>query len=253
MLVLGGVLFISWGVWDGFFAKYPIMPRRVLNRTFVCLLYFSFDYTINNLVRMRLYRLFLLLFELPGRHVLFVLDLGGDRLERKSTSRQVSTSTNDVDPGPYLLHEHCNGSHVQSCHRRRSHSEDHSPIQGPSDDWVLHSNPVSRSIQSSLTIQWCIAGLPINHPPDRCRPSLLSGVHWYRRSHHRHCILRRRSGLGTPSGYGHRRRCTQSLEFYWQLHFYRYFGYCMESRGPRKSRKVRWTHLQRDREGGTLR
>jgi len=35
MLVIGGILFISWAVWDGFFAKYPIMPRRVLNRTFV--------------------------------------------------------------------------------------------------------------------------------------------------------------------------------------------------------------------------
>jgi len=35
MLVIGGILFISWGVWDGFYAKYPIMPRRVLNQTFV--------------------------------------------------------------------------------------------------------------------------------------------------------------------------------------------------------------------------
>jgi hypothetical protein len=35
MLVIGGILFIAWGVWDGFYAKYPIMPRRVLNRTFV--------------------------------------------------------------------------------------------------------------------------------------------------------------------------------------------------------------------------
>jgi hypothetical protein len=46
MLVLGGVLFISWAVWDGFFAKYPIMPRRVLNRTFVChVLYTSIKLT----------------------------------------------------------------------------------------------------------------------------------------------------------------------------------------------------------------
>ena len=35
MLVIGGVLFIAWAVWDGFYAAYPIMPRRVLNRTFV--------------------------------------------------------------------------------------------------------------------------------------------------------------------------------------------------------------------------
>jgi hypothetical protein len=35
MLVIGGLMFIAWGVWDGFYAKYPIMPRRVLNRTFV--------------------------------------------------------------------------------------------------------------------------------------------------------------------------------------------------------------------------
>jgi hypothetical protein len=35
MLVMGGVCFIAWAVWDGFFAAYPIMPRRVLNRTFV--------------------------------------------------------------------------------------------------------------------------------------------------------------------------------------------------------------------------
>jgi hypothetical protein len=35
MLVVGGVLFISWCVWDGFYAKYPLMPRRVFNRTFV--------------------------------------------------------------------------------------------------------------------------------------------------------------------------------------------------------------------------
>jgi hypothetical protein len=35
MLVIGGVLFISWAVWDGFYAQYPIIPRRVLNQTFV--------------------------------------------------------------------------------------------------------------------------------------------------------------------------------------------------------------------------
>jgi hypothetical protein len=31
MLVIGGVLFISWAVWDDFYAQYPIMPRHVLN------------------------------------------------------------------------------------------------------------------------------------------------------------------------------------------------------------------------------
>jgi hypothetical protein len=35
-LVVGGLLLIGWGVWDGFFARYPIMPKRVINRTLVC-------------------------------------------------------------------------------------------------------------------------------------------------------------------------------------------------------------------------
>jgi hypothetical protein len=35
MLVIGGILFIGWCVWDGFFATYPFMPHRVFNRTFV--------------------------------------------------------------------------------------------------------------------------------------------------------------------------------------------------------------------------
>ncbi|WRT67511.1 uncharacterized protein IL334_004483 [Kwoniella shivajii] len=35
MLVIGGVLFISWCIWDGFYAQYPFMPKRVFNRTFV--------------------------------------------------------------------------------------------------------------------------------------------------------------------------------------------------------------------------
>ena len=35
MLVIGGVLFLCWVAWDGFYAEYPIMPKRVLNRTFV--------------------------------------------------------------------------------------------------------------------------------------------------------------------------------------------------------------------------
>jgi hypothetical protein len=36
LLVVGGFLLIGWGVWDGFFARYPIMPKRVLNRTLIC-------------------------------------------------------------------------------------------------------------------------------------------------------------------------------------------------------------------------
>jgi hypothetical protein len=35
MLVLGGCFFIAWCVWDGFFAEYPFMPRRIFNRTLV--------------------------------------------------------------------------------------------------------------------------------------------------------------------------------------------------------------------------
>lgn len=35
MLVVGGVLFISWCIWDVYFAEYPFVPRRVFNRTFV--------------------------------------------------------------------------------------------------------------------------------------------------------------------------------------------------------------------------
>ena len=35
MLVIGGILFLCWTAWDGLYAEYPIMPKRVLNRTFV--------------------------------------------------------------------------------------------------------------------------------------------------------------------------------------------------------------------------
>lgn len=37
MLIVGGVLFISWAIWDGFFAEYPFLPKRVFNRTLVSL------------------------------------------------------------------------------------------------------------------------------------------------------------------------------------------------------------------------
>lgn len=35
MLVCGGILFVAWCIWDGFFSEYPFMPKRVFNRTFV--------------------------------------------------------------------------------------------------------------------------------------------------------------------------------------------------------------------------
>lgn len=41
LLVVGGLLLIAWAVWDGFFARYPIMPKRVLNRTLICAMYVS--------------------------------------------------------------------------------------------------------------------------------------------------------------------------------------------------------------------
>ncbi|OXG87858.1 siderophore-iron transporter Str3 [Cryptococcus neoformans Gb118] len=44
MLVIGGVLFICWCIWDGFFAPYPFMPKRVLNRTFIACLTADFFY-----------------------------------------------------------------------------------------------------------------------------------------------------------------------------------------------------------------
>ncbi|WWD08232.1 hypothetical protein V865_006343 [Kwoniella europaea PYCC6329] len=44
MLVIGGILFICWAVWDGFYAEYPFMPRRVFNRTFVACLLADFFY-----------------------------------------------------------------------------------------------------------------------------------------------------------------------------------------------------------------
>ncbi|OCF35087.1 siderophore-iron transporter Str3 [Kwoniella heveanensis BCC8398] len=52
MLVIGGILFISWLVWDCFFAEYPFMPRRVLNRTFLACVgvdffYFFSSYLVN--------------------------------------------------------------------------------------------------------------------------------------------------------------------------------------------------------------
>jgi len=44
MLVVGGMLFIAWCVWDSFFAQYPFMPRRVFNRTFVACVMVDFFY-----------------------------------------------------------------------------------------------------------------------------------------------------------------------------------------------------------------
>jgi hypothetical protein len=36
MFVVGGVLLVVFGVYEKSFAKYPIMPMRLLNRTFIC-------------------------------------------------------------------------------------------------------------------------------------------------------------------------------------------------------------------------
>ncbi|TYJ57394.1 hypothetical protein B9479_001934 [Cryptococcus floricola] len=44
MLVVGGILFISWCVWDMFYAEYPFIPKRVLNRTFMACVGIDFFY-----------------------------------------------------------------------------------------------------------------------------------------------------------------------------------------------------------------
>jgi len=44
MLVVGGVLFISWAIWDGFFAEYPFLPKRVFNRTLIACVGVDFFY-----------------------------------------------------------------------------------------------------------------------------------------------------------------------------------------------------------------
>lgn len=44
MLVVGGLCFIAWVVWDCYFAAYPIMPKRVLNRTFLACVAIDFIY-----------------------------------------------------------------------------------------------------------------------------------------------------------------------------------------------------------------
>ncbi|KAI5476529.1 hypothetical protein MNV49_007539 [Pseudohyphozyma bogoriensis] len=44
MLVVGGILFIAWGIWDGYFAPYPFMPKRILNRTFIACVVADFFY-----------------------------------------------------------------------------------------------------------------------------------------------------------------------------------------------------------------
>lgn len=47
LLVVGGVLLIVWALYDGFIAKYPIMPRRVINRTLVCAVLIDFNYFLS--------------------------------------------------------------------------------------------------------------------------------------------------------------------------------------------------------------
>ena len=44
MMTVGGVLFILFCVWEWRFAKHPIMPKRILNRTFVMCLIIDFMY-----------------------------------------------------------------------------------------------------------------------------------------------------------------------------------------------------------------
>ncbi|WOO76463.1 Siderophore iron transporter 3 [Vanrija pseudolonga] len=44
LLVVGGVLFIAFIVWEFRFASHPIMPRRVMNRTFLCCIAIDFLY-----------------------------------------------------------------------------------------------------------------------------------------------------------------------------------------------------------------
>ncbi|KAG5641857.1 hypothetical protein DXG03_004097 [Asterophora parasitica] len=44
MTVVGGILFIGFMVWEFRFAAHPIMPRRVMNRTFLCCIAIDFLY-----------------------------------------------------------------------------------------------------------------------------------------------------------------------------------------------------------------
>ncbi|KAL7420081.1 hypothetical protein Q5752_005046 [Cryptotrichosporon argae] len=44
LLVVGGVLFIAFVLWEAMFAKHPFMPKRVFNRTFCCCVAIDFLY-----------------------------------------------------------------------------------------------------------------------------------------------------------------------------------------------------------------
>ncbi|WVQ77958.1 hypothetical protein IAT38_000038 [Cryptococcus sp. DSM 104549] len=44
LLTVGGILFISFAIWEWKFASHPIMPRRVCNRTFLCCIAIDFFY-----------------------------------------------------------------------------------------------------------------------------------------------------------------------------------------------------------------
>ncbi|TYJ52549.1 hypothetical protein B9479_006838 [Cryptococcus floricola] len=44
LLVVGGVLFISFCLWEWKVASHPIMPRRVFNRTFICCVLIDWNY-----------------------------------------------------------------------------------------------------------------------------------------------------------------------------------------------------------------
>ncbi|WVQ89262.1 hypothetical protein IAS59_003015 [Cryptococcus gattii] len=47
LLVVGGVLFISFCLWEWKMASHPIMPKRVFNRTFICCLLIDWNYYLS--------------------------------------------------------------------------------------------------------------------------------------------------------------------------------------------------------------
>ncbi|KAH8830058.1 MFS general substrate transporter [Flagelloscypha sp. PMI_526] len=55
MLVLGGVFLIAFGLWEWKFAKYPLMPKRVINRTFMGALIIDVTYMMSGNMRSTYY------------------------------------------------------------------------------------------------------------------------------------------------------------------------------------------------------
>ncbi|OXG22594.1 siderophore-iron transporter Str1 [Cryptococcus neoformans Tu401-1] len=47
LLVVGGVLFISFCLWEWKVASHPVMPKRVFNRTFICCLLIDWNYYLS--------------------------------------------------------------------------------------------------------------------------------------------------------------------------------------------------------------